>query len=73
MTEANVKRINSAAFLVCLFSLSGGIAIGLLGVWGMIGTADYLLWKALASCGIVFIGVIFASMAIRCFRTNESQ
>jgi uncharacterized membrane-anchored protein len=73
MTEAHVKRINSAAFLFCLSSLIGGIAIGLLGVWGMVATTDYLLWKALGSCGIIFVGAICASLAIRCFKTNESQ
>lgn len=71
MTTAHVRWINNAAFVLCLTSLACGVVIGLLGVWGVIGTTDGLLWKAVGSCGILFAGSICASLAIRCFKTNE--
>jgi hypothetical protein len=48
-----------------------GVAVGLLGIWGVIGTVDGTLWRALGTCGAVFGGAVFTSLAIRCFKTNE--
>jgi hypothetical protein len=30
-----------------------------------------LLWRALGTCAVCFVGSVFASLAIRCFKTNE--
>jgi hypothetical protein len=71
MNLESVRRINRISFVICLTSVLCGVVIGLLGVWGVIGTADGLLWRAVGSCGILFIGSICTSAAIGCFRTNE--
>jgi hypothetical protein len=47
------------------------VVVGLLGIWRIIPTEDEVLWRALGTCGVVFAGCVAASMAIRCFKTNE--
>lgn len=70
MTTRHVSQINAVAFIVCLISVASGVAVGLLGIWGLIGSADGTLWRALGTCGTVFAGAVCTSLAIRCFKTN---
>lgn len=71
MKNTQLAAINSTSFLICLASILSGVAVGLLGIWGMIPAADGTLWRALGTCGVVFAGAVCASLAIRCFKTNE--
>jgi hypothetical protein len=71
MTNQRIGIINNASFIICLASILCGMIVGALGMWGAIPTADAILWRALGTCGVLFFGSIFASMAIRCFKTNE--
>ena len=71
MTTTQTRRINAAAFIVCLTSLAAGIVIAMLGIWGILSAQDNLLWRSLATSGVFFAGAIAASLAVRCFRTNE--
>jgi len=70
MRNEQLGRINAASFVVCLASIVGGVAIGLLGIWRLIPSADGTLWRALGTCGAIFAGSVCASLAIRCFKTN---
>jgi len=67
----DIARINFASFWVCLVSIVCAIAIGLLGIWRVIPWEDGTLWRLLGTCGVTFAGAVCASMAIRCFKTNE--
>jgi len=71
MTEAVIAKINAASFSACLLSIVVCMAVGLLGIWGKIETADGTLWRSLGTCGAIFGGTVLASLAIRCFKTNE--
>ena len=71
MKAEQLATINAASFVICLGSIVAGVAVGLLGIWGVIPDADGTLWRALGTCGVVFAGAVCASLAIRCFRTNE--
>ncbi len=71
MKNEQLATINGTSFVVCLGSIVCGVIVGLLGIWGVISTSDGSLWRALGTCGVVFAGAVCASLAIRCFRTNE--
>jgi hypothetical protein len=71
MTTIHLARINSASFLLCQSSIMSGVVLGLLGIWRFVPVSDGTLWRALGSCGAVFIGSICASLAIHCFKANE--
>lgn len=71
MKNEQLAAINGSSFVVCLVSIVCGVAVGLLGIWGLIPTSDGSLWRALGTCGVVFAGAVCTSLAIRCFRTNE--
>ena len=72
MNQQNVNRINAASFVLCLLSLICGMAVGVLGIWGVISASGGALWRALGTCGVLFLGAICASLAIRCFKTNDN-
>jgi|SRR6185437_9474707 len=71
MTRQRIGIINSMSFAICLLSIVAGVAIGALGIWGLIPASTGLLWRALGTCGVLFVGAVFSSLAIRCFKTNE--
>ena len=71
MTAQRIGTINRTAFLICLAAICAAVVIGSLGIWQIIPTADGMLWRALGTCGTLFAGSVFASLAIRCFKTNE--
>jgi hypothetical protein len=70
MNSEQVSRINGLAFVICLGSIVTGVAVGLLGIWRVIPSEDWTLWRALGTCGAIFAGSVCASLAIRCFKTN---
>jgi hypothetical protein len=72
MTTTQTQRVNAAAFVACLVALAAGILIALLGIWGVLSNEDELLWRGLATSAVFFFGAIAASLAVRCFRTNET-
>ena len=71
MTHQRIGVINSISFWTCLFSILFGVIVGGLGIWGVLPLANGVLWRALGSCGVLFVGSVFSSLAIRCFKTNE--
>ena len=71
MSGEQISRINSVSFIICLAAVVAGVVVGLLGIWQVIPTEGDVLWRALGTCGVVFGGSVAASMAIRCFKTNE--
>ncbi len=71
MSHQKLGTINAASFVISLFSILVGIAIAALGIWDVIPTANGLLWRALGTCGVLFIGSVFSSLAIRCFKAND--
>jgi hypothetical protein len=68
MTDRSIQRINLSSFLTALIAIVLGVAIGVLGVWGMISRDNGMLWKMLASDGIVFSGAVLTNLAIACYR-----
>ncbi len=71
MTKQRVELINSISFVACLLSILMGVAVGALGIWDVLPASSGLLWRALGTCAVCFVGSVFASLAIRCFKTNE--
>ena len=71
MTRELLARINSACLMVCIASIVMAVLVGLLGIWRVLGPEDQTLWRALATCGTFFFAAVLASLALRCFRTNE--
>ena len=71
MNGRGLKRLNSACFAIILASLIAAAGIGIAGIWGYVNHEDGLLWKLLATCGVVFVGAMTASMAIAWFLANE--
>lgn len=69
MTEQTIQRINLFSFLTSLTTIITGVLMGLLGVWGVITTDNWLLWKLLISDGIVFAGGVLTNLAIACYKT----
>lgn len=69
MSDRTIQRINLASFITSLSTIVLGVAIGLLGVWGVITTDNWLLWKLLISDGIVFVGGVLTNLAIACYKT----
>ena len=68
MTDATLQRINLLSFLTALVTIVLGVVIGILGVWGVLSYETGLLWRALASDVIVFIGAVLTNLAIACYR-----
>jgi hypothetical protein len=68
MNERTIARINLASFVTALVTILAGVVIGILGVWGTIPRENGLLWKALATDGIVFCGAVLTNLAIACYR-----
>jgi len=68
MNEQNIARINLSSFVAGLITIALGVAIGILGVWGTIPTENGMLWKLLATDGIVFGGAVMTNLAIACYR-----
>lgn len=56
------------SFILALATIAVGVLIGILGVWGLISRDEGLLWKILASDGIVFGGSVLTNLAIACYR-----
>ena len=68
MSDQSIRRINVVSFLTALVTILLGVVIGILGVWEIIPRENGLLWKALASDGIVFSGAVLTNLAIACYR-----
>ncbi len=68
MNERTIQRINLSSFITALTSIGFGVVVGVLGVWGAIPREDGLLWRILASDGIVFAGAVLTNLAIACYR-----
>ncbi len=68
MNDQTIQRINLWSFLTALVTIVFGAAAGILGVWGMIPREAGLLWKVLATDGIVFAGAVLTNLAIACYR-----
>ena len=68
MNDQTIQRINGFSFVTALATIVVGVVLGILGVWGVIPRDDGLLWKALASDGIVFAGAVLTNLAITCYR-----
>ena len=58
MYDRAIQRINFTGFVTALATIVMGVLIGALGVWGVIGYHDGLLWKLLATDAIVFVGAV---------------
>jgi hypothetical protein len=71
MSGSTIHHINTTCFQTCLVAIVAAVLVGLLGIWGVIPTADGLLWRLLGTCGAIFGGAVLASAAIVCFQTNE--
>ena len=68
MTEKTIRRINALSFITALATIIVGVIVGILGVWDVVSRDDGLLWKLLASDGIVFAGAVLTNLAIACYR-----
>ncbi len=68
MNERTIQRINLFSFITALATILLGVLVGILGVWNVISRDDGLLWKCLASDGIVFAGAVLTNLAIACYR-----
>jgi hypothetical protein len=71
MRNNQITTINTTSFIISLASIVCGVVVALLGIWQIIPAADGTLWRALGTCGAIFAGSVGASLAIRCFKTNE--
>jgi hypothetical protein len=72
MNTTRTHRINVLAFVTCVASIAAGVAVGLLGVWDILASDGTLLWRCLASSGILFVGGTAGLAAVHCFRSNET-
>ena len=68
MDDRTIARINFCSFITALVTIVLGVIVGILGVWGVIPRDDNLLWKILATDGIVFAGAVLTNLAIACYR-----
>ena len=68
MNERTIQRINLSSFVTALVTILLGVVVGILGVWGVISRHDGLLWRILATDGIVFAGAVLTNLAIACYR-----
>jgi hypothetical protein len=64
MDNQTLRTINLLSFLTALAT----IAVGILGVWGVVSADTGLLWKVLGTDGIVFAGAVLTNLAIACYR-----
>jgi hypothetical protein len=69
MSERTIQRINLASFMVSLVTIVLGVIIAIAGVWGFIPRQDGLLWKILATDGIIFAGGVLTNLAIACYKS----
>jgi hypothetical protein len=69
ISDTTLQRINLTSFLVSLLTIAIGVAIGAAGVWGLIPRHDGLLWRVLATDGILFAGAVLTNLAIACYRS----
>ena len=68
MEERTLRRINLFSFLTALAAIGLGVCLGILGVWSAIPADGGLLWKLLATDGIVFAGAVLTNLAIACYQ-----
>ncbi len=68
MSDRTIQRINLVMFLIALVTIVLGVAVGTLGVWEVVPSENSLLWKILATDGIVFAGAVLTNLAIACYR-----
>ena len=68
VSDRTIRRINLISFLVALVTIVLGVVVGILGVWDVISSENGLLWKILATDGIVFAGAVLTNLAIACYR-----
>jgi hypothetical protein len=68
MSERTIHRINLFSFITALCSILLGVVVGTLGVWDAVSRADGLLWRILATDGIVFAGAVLTNLAIACYQ-----
>jgi hypothetical protein len=73
MKETTIRRINVSSFVTVLTSIVLGVGVGILGVWGVIPREDGVLWKALASDAIVFVGAVLSNLAIACYKDRDGD
>ncbi len=66
MDDRVIRRINGYSFVTALATIGAGVAVGVLGVWGVV-PAGGVLWRLLASDGIVFAGAVLTNLAIACY------
>ena len=69
MSDSTIYQVNLLSFITALVTIALGVLIGVLGVWGVISREDGVLWKMLATDGIVFAGAVLTNLAIACYRT----
>ena len=56
------ETINTICFSVCIICIIGATAVSIVGIWGVVGNTD-LIWKSLATLGIVFLaGILTVSV-----------
>ena len=67
MPSSTLQRINLLSFLTALTTILLGVGLGILGVWSFIPPEGGLLWKLLATDGIVFAGAVLTNLAIACY------
>ena len=68
MSNFTIARINLVSFATALVTIALGVVVGILGVWGVVPRTGGLLWRALATDGIVFAGCVLTNLAIACYR-----
>jgi hypothetical protein len=68
LSSIRSNRERLLCFITALLSIVLGVLVGVLGVWDAISREGGLLWKVLATDGIVFAGAVLSNLAIACYR-----
>lgn len=73
MSDRFLQRINLISFVVALATIVLGVFFSVIGVWDAVPRLNTVIWKILATDGIVFAGAVLTNLAIACYRKPGSE